>query len=240
MRTAILALLALPAASPAQYIYPTPEENRSEPGLYVEDPFIVEYRKKFFAVFRGDLQTFSQAYDEVAAMVDRDPSDARALVWRGNGRMVKAGIALFQNDREQAQALLEGCHLDLDAAVGLAPEDPNIYMMRAATLLLIQQRFPEGWSSRSLYERLERDSHKFLGHIGWRRLPRTSIHLRGEALASLAIAQRELGRHEESLVNWRRLEMLNRGTRYEAKAREDAELTRQRRDQARSAGPTGR
>jgi cytochrome c556 len=240
MRALLIALLASPLAASAQYLYPTPEENRSEPGLYVEDPFIVEYRKKFFAVFRGDLQTFSKAFDEVSQMVERDPSDARALVWRGNGKMVKGGIALFQNDMETARGLLAGSLADLDAAVALSPEDPNIYMMRAATLLLIHQRFPEGWSARPLYERLERDALKFLGHIGWRRLPRTSIHLRGEALASLAIAQRELEKFEESLVSWRRLEMLNRGTRYEAKAREDAEQTRQRRDQARSADPTGR
>jgi hypothetical protein len=230
MRALIAALALLPVAASAQYLYPTPAENVSEPGLYVEDPFIVEYRKKFFAVFRGDFATFEAGMTEIEAMVEADPNDARALVWRGNGRMVRAGILFLQNKAEDARQLLSQSRADMDRAVSITPEDPNIYMMRAATLLLIHQRFPREWSDEALYATLETDALNFVGHIGWHRLPRTSIHLRGEALASLAIAQRELGKWEESKLNWRRLMMLNRGTRYEAKAAQDLAATQAAQD----------
>lgn len=53
--SAFFLLLTLAAASLGQYVWPKAGYNRSEPGLYTEDPFIVQYRKEFFAVFRGDI-----------------------------------------------------------------------------------------------------------------------------------------------------------------------------------------
>jgi hypothetical protein len=221
---ASLILLLTGAVANAQYVWPKDGYNDSEPGLYVEDPFIVQYRKEFFAVFRGDFARFRRALTEIERMVEQNPSDARALVWRGNGRMVEAGLAMLQNREEEAKNLLGQSHRDMDQAVRLTPDDPNIYMMRAATLLLIHQRFPREWTTRSLYDRLRDDAVKFIAYIGPDRMSRVSIHLRGEAYACLAIASEGLGLRSAARKAWQTLTEINRGTEYETKAL--AELAR--------------
>lgn len=222
MRGVVLAaLFACSAGASAQYVWPKPGYNDSEPGLYTEDPFIVQYRKEFFAVFSGNFARFERAFEKIEGMVEANPKDARALVWRGNGKMVKAGLALFQNKRDEARSLLRESDIDLDRAVWLSPDDPNIYMMRAATLLLVHQRFPKEWVSRSVYARLLDDSTKFINYIGPLRMPRTSIHLRGEAHASLAIAYEGLGLRSAAVKAWQNLAKVNPSTTYAEKAREE-------------------
>lgn len=219
--SAFFLLLTLAAASLGQYVWPKAGYNQSEPGLYTEDPFIVQYRKEFFAVFRGDIPRFEKALKEIEAMVEADPKDARALVWKGNGRMIQAGIALIRNKTPEAKALYAESNVLLDMAVTLKPQDPNIYMMRAATLLLFHQRFPRDWHSRSVYERLRDDSIKFISYIGPSRFPQTSVHLQGEALASLAIAYRELGLTQASAKTWRQIIASLPDTEYARKSMEE-------------------
>lgn len=222
MRLSLLLLLtAFSAASFGQYVWPKAAYNKSEPGLYTEDPFIVQYRKEFFAVFRGDLPRFEKALREIEAMAEANPQDSRALVWMGNGRMVQAGIALVAKKADEAKRLYAESNLYLDKAVRISPDDPNIYMMRAATLLLFHQRFPREWNDRSVYEKLRDDSVKFIAYIGPSRFSRTSIHLQGEALASLAIAYRELGLKSASERTWRKIIETLPETEYARKSTEE-------------------
>jgi tetratricopeptide (TPR) repeat protein len=222
MRGAVLvALVASSGAASAQYVWPKPGYNDSEPGLYTEDPFIVQYRKEFFAVFSGNFARFERAFEKIEGMIQQNPKDARALVWRGNGKMVKAGLALFQNKRDEARALLQESDADLDLAVHLRPDDPNIYMMRAATLLLVHQRFPREWVNRSVYARLLDDSTRFINYIGPSRMLRTSIHLRGEAHASFAIAYEGLGHRSAAVKAWANLARVSPNTTYAEKAQEE-------------------
>lgn len=219
----LLTLILISAASFGQYVWPKAGYNTPEPGLYTEDPFIIQYRKEFFAVFRGDFPRFEKALKEIEAMVEANPNDARATVWKGNGRMVQAGLALIQNKTEEAKSLYKESNVLLDRAVRLTPEDPNIYMMRAATLLLFHQRFPREWNDRRVYERLRDDSLKFIEFIGPYRFPRTSIHLQGEALASLAIAYQELGLKSAAVKTWQRLVTSLPKTEYATKGRKELE-----------------
>jgi hypothetical protein len=116
--------VALSSVSPAQFVWPKKEYNVAEPGVYTEDPFIVEYRQKFFAIFRGDLETFNTAYAEIEAMLAKNPKDARALVWLGNGQTVRAGLWRVQGREPEAVKLLELSRKTLDQPLSYGQKTP--------------------------------------------------------------------------------------------------------------------
>lgn len=219
---AFLPLFALlPGLAAAQFAYPKPEDNVPVPGMYVEDPFIVKYRKKFFAVFKGDVKTFNDAYAEIEAMVKKDPKDARALVWLGNGQTVKAGMAKMVGQTAEAEALLAQSRTTLDKAVALKPKDPNIYMMRAATLYIQGQYWPADKLPRVVWERLRDDCERFIAFIGPKRMPKVSTHVRGEAYGELGIAYLHLGEKEKARNAFQALMEVCPGTAYEERAKKE-------------------
>ncbi len=220
---AVLVLAGSTVAAQAQFVRPKPEYHNPEPGLYQEDPFIVEYRAKFFAVFRGDFPTFEKAYAEIKAMVEEDPKDARALVWLGNGHTVKAGLLYtVERKEDEALSLLERSRQALDAAVALRPDDPNIYMMRAATLYVQGQYFPADRLPRSVWETLRDDCLRFIAFLG-ERMPRVSTHVRGETYGELGVAYLNLGEPEKARKAFAKVIELCPGTAYEQRARKELE-----------------
>lgn len=213
--------LIFPAAkAEAQFVWPRPEYTQPEAGVYELDPFIDQYRRRFFAVFRGDFATFEAAFREIQAMVDEDPDDPRALVWLGNGQTVRAGLLHFQGREREARLLFTASNRNLDRAVTLAPDDPNIYMMRAATLYVQGQYLPEGYADRATWERLRDDCLRFIEFIGEDRLMRVSIHMRGETFASLGHAYQQLGEYEKARTAFARLLEIVPGTTYIERAQE--------------------
>jgi tetratricopeptide (TPR) repeat protein len=207
----------------AQFVWPKPEYRKAEPGLYVEDPFIVEYRQKFFSVFRGDFKTFDKAYTEVDDMVRKNPKDARAMVWLGNGQTVKAGLLLGRGKKEEAMKLLAESRKTLDRAVSLRPTDPNIYMMRAATLYIQGQYWPPSAIPRSNWEKLRDDCLKFIKFLGPAKLKRASIHLRGETYGELGIAYAKLGEARKAREAFETVIRLNPDTDYSKRATAEIE-----------------
>lgn len=190
----ILSVLVLfPVLAHAQFVWPKPEYNRHDPSVYGEDPYIVKYRKRFFSVFRGDFATFEKAYAEIEEEVRKNPNDPRALVWRGNGKTVRAGLLKFRKREKEALTLLADSRKDMDRAVAMRPDDPNIFMMRAATLYIQGQYWKKEELPRSVWATLASDCRRFLRVIGPKRIPKLSIHVRGEAYGELGIALKNLG-----------------------------------------------
>jgi tetratricopeptide (TPR) repeat protein len=208
--------------SHAQFVWPKPEYNiQAVPGTYKEDAFVVEWRKKFFSVFRGEFSEFEQAYQEIQALRKKNPKDARFAVWTGNGHTVKAGLVLMQErNSEKALQLLAISRTEMNEAVRLSPDDPNIYMMRAATLYIQGQYFPAEKLPREVWTTLRDDSLKFIRYIG-NRLMKTSIHLRGEAYGSLGIAYSRLGERQKAIAAFERLIEINPNTEYAVRARRE-------------------
>lgn len=221
-RYAPLILAGLSTMASAQFVYPKPEYNVVEPGLYKEDPFIREYRQKFFAVFRGDSATFEKGYAEIEAMLAKNPKDARALVWLGNGQTVKGGLLMLKGKREESIALLEKSRKTLDQAVALRRNDPNIYMMRAATLYIQGQYWPAKDIPRVNWENLRDDCLRFERYLG-PKMPKVSIHLRGETYGELGIAYLRLGEKEKARAAFQRIIDLCPDTDYEKRARREIE-----------------
>lgn len=205
----------------AQFVWPKPDQHQAEPGLYTEDPFIVEYRQKFFSVFRGDFATFNKAFDEIELLVKKNPKDARALVWLGNGQTIKAGFAFTKGQIAQGKSLHATSLQNLDLAVSLRPQDPNIYMMRAATLYVQGQFLPADWLDRKVWERLRNDCEKFIKYVGPSRMKRASVHLRGEAYGELGVAYARLGEKDKARKAFLKVIELNPGTNYSQKAEQE-------------------
>lgn len=222
-RVGLVLAFGLVGVSPAfaQFVYPKPEYNVSVPGTYTEDPFIVKYRARFFAEFRGDFATFEKAYEEITEMVRKNPKDPRALVWLGNGQTVKAGVLRLRNQTQEASELLAKSRETLNRAVALRPDDPNIYMMRAATLYIQGQYWPNDQLPRSLWETLRDDCLKFIQFVGPERMRKVSIHVRGEAYGELGIAYARLGEKEKAREAFEMVIKLNPGTAYEDRARRE-------------------
>ena len=187
----------------------------------MEDPFIVKYRKEFFSVFRGDFKRFDRAFDEIVKMVAKDPKDARAIVWLGNGQTVKAGLLQNAGKKAEGEKMLAESRKNLDLAVSLRPKDPNIYMMRAATLFIQGQYWPESDIPRSNWEKLRDDCKKFIAYLGPDRIKRVSIHVRGEALGELGIAYSKLGDRDKAKEAFQRVIQLDPGTDYEVRAKKE-------------------
>ncbi len=234
-----LPAVAIPVAK-AQFVYPRPEDNRPEPGLYKEDPFIVAYRKRFFAVFRGDFATFRKAYAEIGDLVRKDPKDARALVWLGNGQTIEAGLLKGAGKAKEALALLATSRATLDRAVALRPSDPNVYMMRAATLYSQGQYWDAKDLPKAVWERLLLDVRTFERFLGPARIGRVSVHVRGETYGEMGIALKNLGDRAGAKRAFERLLALCPGTGYEARARKELKELAALEAPARPATPRGR
>lgn len=221
----ILAPLVLSASltplAAAQFVYPKPDYHRHDPNVYREDPFITRYRARFFAVFRGDFKTFEAAYQEIQGMVRKNPKDARALVWLGNGQTVEAGLLKVQGKKAESDRLLAASRQTLDRAVALRPKDPNIYMMRAATLYIQGQYWNAQELPRSNWEELRDDCRRFIAYVGPKRIPKLSIHVRGEVYGELGIAYKNLGEPEKAREAFAKVIELCPGTDYAARARKE-------------------
>lgn len=212
--------LAVMTTANAQFVRPKPEYNRPEPGVYTEDPFIIKYRAEYFAVFKGDRVRFERAHAEIGEMVRKNPKDPRALVWYGNGQTVKAALAYITGKREEADQLAERSRQNLDKAVAMRPEDPNIYMMRAATLYVQGQYFPKDAVPRITWERLRDDCLTFIQFLG-DRITRVSIHVRGETYGELGIAYLNLGEKEKARQAFQRVIELCPNTAYAERAQRE-------------------
>jgi hypothetical protein len=220
MRPLVALLLVVPSLSFAagQFVRPTAKDHEHEPGLYTEDPFITEYRHRFFAVFNGDVKTFRKAYGEIANMVVEKPNDARARVWLGNGQTVEAAIELLHGQKVQSLELLKVSRRNLDQAVSTKPKDPNIYMMRAATLYIQGQYWPAKDVAPVVWETLKADCERFVAFLGPDRIGRVSVHVRGETYGELGIACKNLGDKQGARIAFTKVVSLCPGTEYAVRA----------------------
>ena len=222
MRRALpLLLLAAATVANAQFVYPKPSDNvQKKPGTYVEDPFITEYRQKFFAALRGDFKTFNAAFVEIEAMTKKDPKDARALVWLGNGQTIKAIKANLLGQKDAAAALMTDSRKNVDAAVALKPKDYNIYMMRATTLYAQAQYAPNIPVPRSNWEHIRDDCLALLKEMG-PRVSGASTHVQGEAYGELGIAYLRLGENEKAKQAFSKILELTPGSAYAERAKKE-------------------
>lgn len=219
LRPSLALLTGLMAVSvQAQFVWPKPDEHEHLQNVYKEDPFIVEYRRKFFSVFRGDLATFRKAYGEIQEQVKRNPNDARAAVWLGNGQTIEAMLLFQAGQPDKAKHLLATSRDTVNHAVALRPNDPNIFMMREVTLYVQGQYLPSMLVPESNWRIIRTDCRHFLSYVGPSRVPKLSVHVRGEAYGELGIACIKLGLKDEAKDAFRHVIALNPNSAYSKRA----------------------
>ena len=125
-------------------------------------------------------------------MVKRDPKDARALVWLGNGQTIKAIRANLMGQRADATTLMAESRKNVDAAVALQPTNYNVYMMRSTTLYAQAQYAPTIPVPRSNWEHIRDDCQALIKEMG-PRMDGASTHVQGEAYGEMGIAYLHLG-----------------------------------------------
>ena len=186
---------------------------------YMEDPFVTKYRKKFFSVFAGKTGEFEQGMSELDAMLAKNPNDARALVWHGNGLMVRAGLKKIQGQSDAGRQLLIDSKKELDRAVSLDPDNVNILAMRAVTLHIAGQYWKASDMPAGSWQAIIADLEKTRRIIPPQAMKKLSIHARGEILTELADAYQKAGMANKSRSIW--LETLKSvpNSRYAAQAK---------------------
>lgn len=203
----------------AQFVWPRASYHNTDPSVYKEDPFITKYRKMFFSVFQGDFKTFYKGYDEIKAMVKKNPNDARALVWLGNGETIKAGLQYLKGDQKGALTRLATSRQTLDRAVALEPQNPGIYMMRAATLYVQGQYFPSKELPPSVWLDLIADCKHLARHLGPANMKKMSIHVRGETYGEMGVAYMKLHEPKKAIQAFKTVISLDPHTDYSKKAK---------------------
>jgi tetratricopeptide (TPR) repeat protein len=213
--------LVAAAAAHAQFVYPKPSDNQQAiSGTYAEDPFITKYRQRFFAALRGDFATFNKAYEEIETMTKKDPRDARALVWLGNGQTIKAIRMNLMGQQEAAAKLLADSRTNLDRAVALKPKDYNIYMMRSATLYAQGQYIANQPMPRENWEKIRDDCLSLIKSMG-PKVKGASVHVKGETYGELGIAYLKLGEKAKAKAAFQKISELVPGTSYDERARKE-------------------
>lgn len=172
-------------------------------SAFLEDPFITKYRKKFFSVFQGKFGEFEGGMTELEAMLKKNPHDARALVWHGNGLTVRAGLQKMIGKGQDAVKLLTASRKELDRAVNLSPDDVNIIAMRAVTIHTMGQYWKPEEVPAGSWELLIADLEKTRQIIGKERFPKISVHARGEILTELADGYQRVGKNAEATALWK-------------------------------------
>ena len=219
-RLILIFALAFPAFASGQFVFPRPEYHEHDPSVYKEDPFVVHYRHEFFSVFSGDFKRFDKAFAQIQAMVKKNPNDARALVWLGNGETVKAGVLWMQGKKDESIALMKKSRPVLDKAVSLKPDDPNIFMMRAVTLYIQGQNWPDSEIPKENWEKL-RDDCSHLVRVMGSKLAKASVHVRGETYGEMGIADLKLGDKDAARAAFQKVIELCPGTDYETRAKQE-------------------
>jgi len=92
-------------------------------------------------------------------------------------------------------------------------------MMRAATLYIQGQYWPEKYVPAKVWETLRSDCLRFIEFVGPERMKKVSIHVRGEAYGELGVACAKLGRKQEAIKAFNKVIELNPDTAYATRAR---------------------
>lgn len=218
-----------PGSTSQAQVKPKDKDHVSE---FLEDPFVTKYRRLFFSVFNGKMDGYAEGMKELEAMLAKNPNDARALVWHGNGLMIRGGLQRFRGQRQEAVKSLVDSRKELDRAVSLDPENVSILAMRAVTIFGMGTYFNENEIPAGSWQKLISDLEKSRKIIGPDRMKKLSVHARGEILTELATGYTHVGKFDKARALWNEALKAVPDSQYSKKA----ELALKAMDDRRAAG----
>lgn len=155
-------------------------------------------REDMFKGFKGDTAAFARAMATSETALAKDPNYPPALAWHGSGLLVRGERALGQGDPTGLADYGRGL-AELNRAVALAPDDLQAVIPRAATLRAAATFDPDPRRAEGLLKTAAGDYEHVLAieeQAG--RLPKLSVHAKGELFGALADIYARIGHDQES------------------------------------------
>lgn len=133
---AAIALIAQSQNVPAQTTAPKAAESKIL-------KFDEAVEKEFIKGVEGDDAALERAMQTGEKILADNPKDARALVWHGSVRLVQARHAFYQGDFTTGSSLWRQGLEEMEKAVGFAPNDVKVLIVRGNTWYQASKEFPD-------------------------------------------------------------------------------------------------
>ena len=182
----IAAGLAMIVADPAQ-----PQQS--------VQPFRYEVREDMFQGFAGDRAAFTRAMALCEARLAENPNHAEALVWHASGLLFQAGEAFRARNESGATALNQRALTEMARAVALRPDEIEVLVVRASSLLAAAMNTSDGERARPHIVTAVVDFEKAVA-LQQRQLASMATHPKGELYAGLAEGWGAPRRRAESAI----------------------------------------
>lgn len=155
-------------------------------------------REDMFKGFKGDAAAFARAMATCEAALAKDPNYPPALAWHGSGLLVRGQRALGRGDSTGVTDYRQGL-AELNQAVALAPDDLQAVIPRAATFRASATFDPDPGRAEGLLKTAASDyEHVLALEERTGRLPKLSVHAKGELFGALADIYARLGDEPQS------------------------------------------
>jgi len=155
-------------------------------------PFRYEVREDMFRGFAGDPVAFARAMALCEARLAENPDHAEALVWHASGLLFQAGQAFRARDESQGMALNQRALAQMARAVALRPDEIEVLVVRASSLLATAMGTPDVERARAYAVTAVGDFEKAVA-LQQRQLANMPAHPKGELFAGLAEAWSRVG-----------------------------------------------
>jgi tetratricopeptide (TPR) repeat protein len=148
-------------------------------------PFRYEVREDMFRGFAGDRDAFKRAMALCEARLAENPNHAEALAWHASGLLFQAGEAFRAREESQAMALNQRALAEMARAVALRPDEIEVLVVRASSLLAAAMGTPDVERARAYAVTVVGDFEKAVA-LQQRQLDNMPAHPKGELFAGLA------------------------------------------------------
>lgn len=158
--------------------------------------FDVVVREDLFSGFRGDKEALERGLKNCEEALAKNPKNAEALVWRGAGRVFKAGQAFQAKNQAEGFKLWISGQKDMDEAVKMDSKNVGVLIPRASVLMPASTGLPPEMA-KPLLEKVRQD-FETIYEIQKGSLDKLGTHSKGELRMGLADVYRRLNESDKS------------------------------------------
>jgi tetratricopeptide (TPR) repeat protein len=175
-------------------------------------------RNDFFAAIAGNRDAITRFLEKSKGLLQRHPDHPQALVWHGAGLLAtgQPNPKSTPEEREAAIARFQSGVAEMDRAVGLAPDDIEVRVVRGVIFRPISQQMPPPFSERML-EKARSDFQRIFD-LQQNELDGLGTHPLGELLQNLGDAYSRQGKPDEAEKYYRLIEARLEKTEYARRA----------------------
>ena len=176
-----------------------------------------QVRADFFAGVAGDAAAMQRGLARAKAALETEPKNAQAMVVHGFGTVLAAVPELQKGNTAAFPAMQRG-FAELDEAVGLAPTDGLVRVLRGIMMQQATRQMPEPARTQMLEN--GRTDFQFLFDVQQTELATLGTHRLGELLQALGDINARLGRTADSERYYQMIKTMLPTTEYGRRADE--------------------